>query len=381
MLWVINAKSFKQNLILASVVTRRLRPIKLDELDPWVPAEKEYEDKIMALREEIKEFDRKMTPVDDLIRQNQRKVDILQKQRNDIESLADSILDNLYRDAYLTSDLREITSTIDPSIETKIRGLQKEKRALSEKIESDEKKLKVWSDLEDMDIDHMPFKKIPFNWLTKENYQKARILSKATAESLFQNFEKISSDLAFDRLKHTHVNYIVFYDLNENMEALKHSLDTLRRSLTALESYIPTVRNSIKASLQGRLSDLIIDYEARVTRGIDESENFVVAKSKVNVQLGMLEMKMEEEIPNAKKERLKEITQEKFSVMREYKGMYDFSWKHERKSWQAANERIFFDTGDGYLFRKLNDHQLLKVSFQEFLQVYGNLPETVTVLH
>lgn len=380
MVWVINAKSFKDNLVMASVVTQKLRPLKLEESDPYVFIEVEYDEKTKALQKQITDWGQKIKPIDEEIHRCQRKIESLSTHVNDIDNLTTHVINLFYRDEYLPSDLREITSGVDRVIEDKIRKLRSEITSATEKIKEDERRLETLRALEDIDINNVTFKKIPFHWLTKENYHKARMVSSESIGSLFLNFETISSELAFDRLKHTNARYIFCYELSQHIATIAASVVSAKDSLKVLEAYTASVREAIKESLIARLQELLSDLDSKMKKNMDESEDMVVEKSKLETRLGTMQMRMAEEIPNAKKVRLKEIQEEKYAVMKKYKGLYDFiTWKHERKSWQVANERIFFDTGDGFLLRKLSNDRLLKISFEDFLQDYGNIKREVSV--
>ena len=96
-------------------------------------------------------------------------------------------------------------------------------------------------------------------------------------------------------------------------------------------------------------------------------------KSDLEIRKGMLEMKMADEVPTAKKRAIEQIKEEKFSIMRNEKGQYHFHWKHERKSWQAANESIFFDVGEDYLLRRIGEDLVYKTKRDDFYRVYGHV--------
>ncbi len=53
--------------------------------------------------------------------------------------------------------------------------------------------------------------------------------------------------------------------------------------------------------------------------------------------------------------------------MKEKKGLYTFEWKHERKSWQVADNTIYFDIGENYLFEKVSNGVLKKTIISDFL--------------
>ena len=66
----------------------------------------------------------------------------------------------------------------------------------------------------------------------------------------------------------------------------------------------------------------------------------------------------------------KEEKEERFKIMREKKGLYTFTWKHERKTWLAANCRVFFDIGKEYLLERKRDTLFKKISIEDFVQYH-----------
>ena len=60
----------------------------------------------------------------------------------------------------------------------------------------------------------------------------------------------------------------------------------------------------------------------------------------------------------------------KSRIMSTFKGLYTFTWKNERKSWEYADSPVFFDLGTDYLFERIASNKLKKISKEEFLNVY-----------
>lgn len=104
----------------------------------------------------------------------------------------------------------------------------------------------------------------------------------------------------------------------------------------------------------------------------------IIQLSDLQVRLEIKELNKPDEIIKATKEVRQEIENEKHHVMKTNKGVYFYNWKHERTTWRAAKAPIYFDRGDGALYRKTSEGQLKKYTVEDFLKIYG--PKVISII-
>jgi hypothetical protein len=57
-------------------------------------------------------------------------------------------------------------------------------------------------------------------------------------------------------------------------------------------------------------------------------------------------------------------------IKKKYKGLYFYTWKYERKTWQYAKKIVYFDFGNGVLFKRVRSDLFRKILKQDFIKKY-----------
>jgi hypothetical protein len=57
--------------------------------------------------------------------------------------------------------------------------------------------------------------------------------------------------------------------------------------------------------------------------------------------------------------------------MKKYKGLYNYNWKHKRKSWNFSEKKIYLDF-ENAIFEIINDNSLRKHKKSEFIETVKN---------
>jgi hypothetical protein len=173
-------------------------------------------------------------------------------------------------------------------------------------------------------------------------------------------------------MQYTHEQYIFALDLSVIIKSIEESIESLNVSLKELEDYVPSISKNVHELLTANLRSIISRYEKDILTDNEEWDGLLSAKGDLQIQKGTLELKMADEVPMARREAIQDIKDRKFSFMKKMKGRYYFRWKHERRSWQKANKPIFFDIGESYLFKKVSDNIVIKITIEEFMKTYAS---------
>jgi competence CoiA-like predicted nuclease len=372
MIWVINAESFKKHFRLGSVVKKKVKEFESEERDPYVPLEEEYKEKIDALDKAIKKKDDQIKPLFERIKVSREQLERFNILLSDIVSFSDRMLRSWINDSYIEYELNSIISNVEAVYRKKLKSLRPSWKEIQEKVTCHQNNLTTLKNLPDKEIEGRLLKVVPFNYVTINNFRQVKPITKESFSTLFIEVKSIASELDFHRMQYTHEQYIFTLDLSVIIESIEKSIHTLNVGLKELEDYVPSIRNNVQELLTANLRSIISKCEKNILTDDEQWDRLLSEKGGLQIQKGTLEMKMADEVPIAKREVIQDIKDRKFSYMREMKGRYFFHWKHERRSWQKANESIFFDIGESYLFKKVSHNLVIKVTMEDFMKTYSS---------
>ncbi len=371
MIWVINAESFRDNFKLGSVVKRKVREFEAEEKDPFVPLEEEYNEKIDELTKVIKEKDDHIKPLFEQIKANREKLERFNTILADVPTFSDQMIKSLINDSYIEYDLNPIIGNLKATYGNTLKNLKPAWRELQEKLRTQQNNLCILRSLPDKEIDGKLLKIVPFQYVTANNFRQVKLITKESFNTLFLAVKPITTELDFNRLQYTHDQYLFALNLSTNISAIEESIDALKVRLKELEDYVPSIRMNVQALLTANLQSIISHIEKDILTDDEKWNGLLAEQGDLRIKKGILEMRRANEVPTARSEVVQDIRDRKFSFMREMKGRYYFQWKHERRTWQVANEPIYFDIGESYLFKKVSDNLVIKISIEDFMNTYG----------
>jgi hypothetical protein len=373
MIWVINAQSFKDNFKLGSIVKRKVKELEAEERDPYVPVEEEYKEKIDELAKVMKAKDEQIKPLFERIKINREKLERFNILLTDVISFSDRILKSWINDLYVEYELNPIVTNVESVYRKTLKNLKPALKENQEKLKIQQNHLTVLQNLPDKEIEGRALKIVPFEYVTINNFRQVKVITRESFSTFFLEIKPMVTELDFQRLQYTHNNYVFILDLSQEIKSLKESINSLNRDLKQLEDYVPSIRNNVHELLTANLRNMIFRIERDILIDDEKWDVFLAEKDDLQIQKGTLEMRMADQVPISRREVIQDIRNRKFALMREMKGSYYFQWKHERRTWQVANEPIFFDIGESYLFRKVNDNLVVKITIEEFMKTYGAL--------
>lgn len=370
MIWVINASDFAKNILKTSLVTLKLNYLDNIKAEQIKYFEDEYSEAVNRHDKKISEFENNINKQKYLVRQNETKAAGLEKLHSDINNQVELILSAWEGKQY---------SPLDPSfheLAAKLECHKKELEQLYEAISKNEKLIHNRSttihqalDMEDILIEGKRLKLVPFRMLPKQAYNCIFPLLQKNKGELFPTYVtlKAEADLMFYQGRQ---EYVFAFDVALSIEILNAELERLMKENEENHSKLEHVKNQLLNISCEWIRDEMIRLK---NENIEHYANLQENKT-IKTEFEQRKIKFISDSANERDSFIsdagKKNTIERSKAMHDLKGKYEVHWKNERKSWKAAKCLIFFDTNQGYLWEKIGEKYLKKISVEDFLARY-----------
>lgn len=374
MLWVINAQEFKDNFRIRSNVNSKLRNLEQEKRYEETVIQDELDDEIKSKKTQIKDLER-------TIKDNQYKIEQLKDQKDkyrstliDIDNFVQNeIIENWAKlhgfwDYNFNDFLRPLEvelklQTHDITIEIqKSKQLIKEKKNLLDSI----------NELLDTEIEGKQFKLVNYNQLNSKNYHKSIVINKVTLNTFFPEITKFNSEQDFLRYKYLQDKFEFAIDPEETIDQLRNELFNIDKNLQSQTKKLTSIKSklidTLSKSIQLELNELNKKEVVLKKANLGQTELYELKKKNLLEIENSKSLKIKKEIQKLEKE----YKQHEIEIKITNKGRYTYSWKHERKTWRAANCLILFDVGEDYLFERTADGHFKKVFITDFLKEHLN---------
>jgi hypothetical protein len=370
MIWVINAQEFKDNFKIWSAVKSKLR--KLEQRLDTRTENIEYD-----LNEEIKELGKEIETKENLrtnkfneLKGFQKDLQLLEESLVNIAQLSERVI-TYWKTSSYDYFISSLTSKFDPVYKQSILTNDTETKALKKEINELKGQKKRIEAKPDIEFENRLLKVIEANELSKSNYHKAILIKRDSINTFFKVSEKIRNDMDFNNLHYRVRDFLIAIDPTDALKAIEQKIERSNQDLREKESVYEDVKQKMTDTLKKALTDKI----SRVTKVVDsvssEDDDLLAQLSDLQIKVEMKKLKKHDELTIAKQQVKDEREEKRFEVMTANKGVYYYDWKHERTTWRVANSPIYFDMGDGTLFRKVSDGQFQKYSDEDFVKIYG----------
>lgn len=362
MIWVVNAEKFQSNIIPYPIVTKKLSQISdvpfyggsihsdtMDECDEKIPKlikeASNYDYESHLLDHEIFEFEEYLV------------------------QLEESVRSVIYRSIPYNSKLQAFRSEEFSNYEITENKIKE--------VESKQKQVKSKLDL----IHSLPFssidecchmKEVTFDQVSESNYGKCRIVERSKENTLFPEFKALRSVRDFNWYRKQEDKFKLLIDLTENLKSLEKELLGLEENHEGLINDKTQSYNLLKEELERFIRSTIQKKNSMKFELKGKAE-------KLKTEINELESVKEEAIKNhnlfTKKETKRiedERKKERSRIMRTYKGVYGYRWKHRRPTWDFAKCPVYLDF-KSHLFEIKNDIRLKKISRADFIRKFSSL--------
>lgn len=367
MIWVINASAFKGNLSLGSLVNQRLQYFEEQQRNEVSYYSRMHDSEIYETKKEVREKEAELNR--NGAERLWKLIKTREEQLKNVKEIAASIfemwmkgIDYVTESNFLSleASLQEIKNDFDNSIKTV--------RLAKKTIENNNAMLQYISELRTVTINGVAHKITPFKRERYKDFRQYLAIEKASLNDIFIKSFPIKSEieyLSYEKKTHTfdlatnpesHINRIVEKSrkLNEDIESNTINYENM---LSAIESkLLEQIRYDIK--------ELAIQLESESNAQFKLDTFIKNAKARIDY---MYEQ-MSRDTELVRREQEDERDKARAEIMVKFKGQYTFTWKRERRSWEAATKTMYFDTGDGFLFKKVSDTRLIKIPYADFIK-------------
>lgn len=373
MIWVINAISFKNNFQLYSRVTSNLK--QLDSYSNYGSevARRELQDYLKDLKQHLedlyKDLQRKFSEKEGA----ENKIRLLNELRHNLESFLSSIHKKWdekqnyweYKFDFVVQQWQEKNKAIYLAQWEKVTSLRKTQKVPISVIDE-------VNNLEEYIYNDQIHKVLPFERITPKDYLRFIAIKKETKYTLLPIIKEFNSAEELINFKYQVSKYDFIFDPTDLIKKRQLEVDEIEKLIqTEIIKFeelkinqlldLGNLLSEIEGSLNKKITEIMLEVEELKVK-IDTQGNFITKTEKSKTQ----------ELDDEEHERDRAKEEEKHRIMKKYKGQYEFNWKHERRSWSNASCKIYFDTGEDFLFYLEYSSQVRKISKLTFMNTYLN---------
>lgn len=370
MIWIVNAEPFKDSFHLTSVVKIGLRRLDEDSKYKYDSIQDAYSYENKSLRQEIDKNSEEISEKIDRIKSNEKKIDILIDKQKNFDGFIDEVISRwskgrLFHDSVVVSE-RIGSSYIKP-----LEELSKEINKLKVEIDNLESGLQYINDREDFEFGGKQLKIVDRLRISTKSFQKVKVVSKATRRNIFPEVMEFNSELEFANFMASYrfnkEDFDFAFDVEEKVLGLNSAIANKRDSATTLASSFLLLKEEVKSSISQVLELLVREINEGIEKLNIEWEELILESNRLTLKQEELKVEEQEYIAASLINLGKDTQDKRHLIMRNNKGRYFFEWKHERKSWKAANCSVFFDTGEDFLFERTANDVFKKTLIRAFL--------------
>ncbi|WP_291125068.1 hypothetical protein [Flavobacterium sp. UBA6031] len=358
MIWVINAQSFKENFKIRSIVSSALRNIEEESSSELEHIKKSYSTFIKDIETKLNEIYSDKNLKESEYNAKKTKKEKLESSKSQIDILHDSIIESIK-----ARQFNEILYLLGFDVKDKIEQLLGEIGKTNAEIKIKRNFLLEIAGYEDFNIENKNFKLVKYESINATNFYRTKAILKTTRKTIFPDIESFNSEMGFKNFNVKSKLYDFAIDLTETVE--RYESEIIEDS-----KKVKNLNDNIRHTISENLDTCISTIEKDLSKLSEEKEELTNKVSAQRTRLEKAKIQRDKEIIEYEAEFKQENEEKKFEAMKKHKGFYYFDWKHERKTWLVSDKPIFFDIGKDYLFQKVQNGVLKKISIDDFLKTH-----------
>ncbi len=413
MIWVVNAVKFKDNFSRRSVVTDQLRVLEQNINNQKKAIKEQLEEDLNKAKKNLESLESDYliikndnTKLEDKFSEYVEYLSQLQcfseaivtqlKKANsikDVESLTQAyviakmvvtqldktIINQETKINYLTStkSIHDISYKIDCLLEEVQKNVGKKFIITNQSIQS----LRTsWFNLEERNkyLIGLPnsdflqnYKIIEFSQIEKANLVNIKAIETISKPTLFpviydMNEEKLSDFLINSGYK----GYEFLLNIQPELEYIRDTIKMIENEIRKQSFQYITLYNQVHDLIEMWITDKIKDIENKFNESVCELNRKEQLIEQEKYKFEKLESEMQEHSKQSLANLEINLKNEGILIKKKYKGLYFYTWKYERKTWQYAKKIVYFDFGNGVLFKRVRSDLFRKILKQDFIKKY-----------
>lgn len=356
--WVINANNFKGNFDIWSIVNWKLRQLESMH-QTCINSYQEKNPEVEHIELEIDEIELKIDDAKRDIKLNKNSITKIKKLGEEIDSWVSKFLESKH---FVSTELSDFNTEYRTEFRKINENLTKNERLLTDIKET----LTYINGLPNCLMrNHENYKIVDYGAVASSSYSKCLLVKRQTENSLFPTILKVKSEYEFERIKHNK-DYIIIVDPTEFIKKRKEEIEQASATITELKNQQDELVFNTKNDLSFFIRESILDYQGKISeteQKLTELYEILASKKK---DLKNLELEIQQEEQEISSRMNKEHEEDRYKIMRKYKGLYNYNWKYRRKSWDHAQGEIYLDFKN-HVFELIDNSIMRKLSKNEFL--------------
>lgn len=363
--WLINANNFKENFKITSIVNSRLRQIdsEYNQMINYTPDRES--DKIIKTKNKLRNVEYEIQKCNWSYTSAIKKLNEIEDFEKDIAKKTNEYVNS---NSYYSS----VLSDFESNCKTTRNQLVEKINICKEDIVKNEEIIHRINSFKDCEVNgYKDYKEVSSNQISSGFYQKCIMIEIESEDSLFPNILTFKSE---EEYKHVSRNpkYRLYVNLNDK---ISHTITQIEKSKNEITNSENDINQLITATIEE------IKLYLKKTKEILKKEITVINSNldlyhhKVIDLKSKIEYLKDSEV--AEKEKMftaivKQHKSERFETMNAFKGLYNYYWKHRRKSWDFSERKIYLDF-ENAIFEILNENTLRKMDKLSFIELIKNL--------
>jgi hypothetical protein len=368
MIWVINAKPFKHNLRLQSVVNRRLRELEQSYCQDRITYNSDCDGEVKEIDIDIRKNSDAQWSKKQELASRERLLKKLKETLADFDAFVEKGISQAY---FWDYDLSEVTKNVSVYLRDGISGITTKRKDLLRDKSEKETSLAGITSLKDFEYNGEKWKVTEFNRVNKSNFKWVKALSVESTRTMFPEILSIQSETEYEVYERFRKDsYKLLFNPANPVANLNRALSEIQTQLENLTNEEDALRSKVKEELLNNLHTMI----SVVGKEVEALEGDYI---QLLADAAYLEQRRDRHIDEMEKDKFefaatqeKEKKEKRIKIMVDKKGMYWYQWKHKRRSWEDARADVYFDIGEDYLLYKSSDTILRKISIVDFLNRY-----------
>lgn len=363
MIWLINANKFKDNFRISSVVKSQLRYL-VDSHRSLMYYEPEDSFELKQAAEELENIEYELRNLGYKISSLKSKLKESEELLENFKTTTKEFINSTYFYSSVTNDLEIKEKRVLKEIKESIKELKDkilEKQSILAKI----------SELENCKIDnYTDYKYIKPNQVNSSSFSKCALIEKESESTFFPTILHFKSKTEFEQISKNQ-KYRLIVNPTEKVKKTKEEIIEITNKIEILLEKKSATKENIKSQLKSFLKKTKKKLKEKLnSKEKKETELKSSLKSKKH-QIKSIELndsKEREEELNSIEEQHKN---DRFDIMKKYKGLYNYNWKHKRKSWDFSEKKIYLDF-ENAIFEIINENTLRKHKKSDFIETVKN---------
>ena len=363
MIWLINANKFKDNFRISSVVTSQLRYLD-DSHRNLMYYEPEDSFELKQATDELKDIEYDLRNLGYKISNSESRLKEVEELLENFKSTAKKFINSNYFYSSVTNDF-EVPENI------KLKEIKESIKKLKEELLIKQAILIKINELENCKIDnYTDFKYIKPNEVSSSSFSKCALIEKESESTFFPTILHFKSKTEFEQIAKNQ-KYRLVVNPTEKVKKTKEEITQLQNNIELLLEKKSTSKGKIKSELKSFLKKSKKDFKEKLKSVKKKKTKLKSALNSKNSQIESIEInnskEREEELISIEKQH----KNDRFEIMKKYKGQYNYNWKHKRKSWGFSEKKIYLDF-ENAIFEIINKNSLRKHKKSEFIETVKN---------